>query len=290
MMDDLARFTRVFDGTPLQGLGVVAIDIPGGGQAFEMDFPEGHDTSDVHANFALWHAARPFVDSTGRFPVLSFNEGEDAFSREEYDGESPASIVNAAAGIDTDVVMDTTYRNSDDSTDAWAFALADTARIVGAAPNPDELRALNSTDRRVTEGFLMRWEEERAPGKASGHLNVAGRIAPTADDGYGCIEWLPTTAPEEAAGYISYYGASSSAQRQAEFVAFLGRWRRRFGAEVVAVSGITLDLWIATPPQDLETAFEFACELDPFNKTDDSLGEFARSLVGRHEVALYERP
>ena len=67
-------------------------------------------------------------------------------------------------------------------------------------------------------------------------------------------------------------------------------WHTRYGAEPYLTSGLMLRFVVQRPPSEVRDAFELASELDHFNRTEGSIREFARQLIGSPYWEIYDRP
>lgn len=297
MSADIEAFEAALRGTEFEGCAVTAAPVPGGSTSFETRIPALHE--EVEGS-RLWRSARELTRVTGRVPVLVDDPGPNAYDRSFYDAPDedealPGAIVAASKTPAVRAEADRLFRSGlevnwgDYAQDAeLTFALEETARRVGSAPSVADVRASGARDYVAVQRFLLDWELERVG--ENGIRSDGDMIGWRLYDPYTYLLWLPTERPEEVSAYVNYYGGGETAKEQGEFMVWLRRWNGRYGLHAVGFQGVTLDLWVDRPPQDLETAFELATELHMFHRNNAPLRQQALDIVGQHRLQLFLRP
>lgn len=302
------------DAAGLRGRAVLGFEVAGDGVAIVAETSSSQMLDD-------WRRARAAMAVTHRWPVLvtAFQGyaqpwrdaiiAEDPFSRFFFregmkDGDpSPQGVLSGAERIDVDARLARVeawrgqyWREHPD--DAVEAQLDITRRLCPSAPDAASVRAaaVDAADPYVAaERFLYDWEDAR--GCAS---------TPDEDDGYQSwfdpteagapvgLALLPTADPWAVHAYISsLYDATSYGQDL--LVAVAHRWYDEFGAEPVALWGTMVQMVVARPPADRESAWRVAREHQLLAENTligpgIPIRQHARYLVGREKWFLHSRP
>lgn len=147
--------------------------------------------------------------------------------------------------------------------------LAATARASGAAPDPSDVPASISTEAGL-DRWLLAWEMEHGSpprDRVQDWFDPQGQPL--------VIRVFPRTAPFAAVA-IDHWWASDMPFT----LAALQRWRRRYGARLIAHFGTMLEVLASQCPRDLEQAWELAREQHLLcNSLLEPSGEMRRHLA-----------
>jgi hypothetical protein len=176
---------------------------------------------------ALWQALRDAVDRTGHWPVIVGTD-EDVDRRDDllegFDRD-PAEVLAAAASLDVDAWL---KRNSEEEPDDPE------ATSSREGTWPDKVEA--NTSYAVVEDLRTK----------KPHAEV-------------WLALVPTREPADVPAYLPF-GDWNACPPDHVHVALLRRWRERHGAELVCLSGDTLELRVARRPTSRDDAERLARE------------------------------
>lgn len=265
MIEKLEELQAALEQTSLEGREAIRLDV--------LDTREAAFAIRIEPDEVLsaWRVARGLVGATGRWPVVvscigPLDGGDemawrdrvvtaDLFSRTEFEGDPPGLDVSPAAVID---------RSRSAAVDPFVDSLL--------ADHPEEYLSAESTVPDEHLGGHLEWFE---PEEAT------------------AIILLPRATSEAALAYIGFFGAWGDGA--VAFVALARRWREMYGAELVAHYGTMLEFVVEHPPASFEQACTLAREQLAFALCTTylpslTLGDHARSLVGRDTWFLHQRP
>ena len=293
MVDDLDELRRVVAGTVLENMTFQATAIPNTGWlGFEAEVP----TAD---RYAVWRTARSLLDKTGRWPVLVYEGGENAYYRDRYthgEGEQawPPAIIARGDAMTMDSALATRVRGQHDAYyhREWDWLVRRELpevqhRIGDAAPSAAEILArVSPPDVEGLDRFLFDWEERVRPTTAR---EPWPEFEPWSED-LSVVLLLPTSRSYHAPAFCHYLICERGWQRGHDaLIAAMRSWKKRFGAELV-ISGTTLlEFDVARPPTDVEQAYALAAELSLFGLPDGTIRRHARDLIDRPQWCLQER-
>lgn len=243
------------------------------------------DVSDLDVRTA-WQAARDALPRPGRWPLAMTSWSDDP--TELWLGEpGPAQVEQFTADLEG--------RDPWSDREVWVDDLpveADELRRWWGGRFPAELidRALRELPMPTTVPAWDRWlftELQRDPALQA--------LVPV-DDLVGTQRWfdpeswvlvlLPTDRSELAPLYADFHGGTGPG-----LGAVLRDWRDRWGAELVASWGTMLQLLVARPPQDLESAYELAGQIKTVAGSEQSMRyELALALTRSDAWFLHDRP
>lgn len=254
-----------------------------------------------------WAAAAALHGRTGLWPVAVAcrDKGglarEDIFSRNYFREETrrgdvaPEAILRRAAALDVDKFLARRAALAqedydldeaiDNELDAMRFALKKAPRQadVMAAIRTRRIRGPHELDH-----WLLDWELA-----AKLRRNPAeGRHEPLAPQAAHLV-LLPVANSWDALAYIHWFGCIH--YNSEELVALGRTWQQRYGAEVFAIYGETLECLVARPPTSLEAAWSLAREHDLVAPSANAASgtpvrQYAASLVNHDHWSFRERP
>lgn len=198
---------------------------------------------------ATWMRLRPLTDELGHYPVVCSDESGTLLELPELNEDSPAQIAASAESIDA------------------ADWLA--AREAG---DPDY----------YGEVEFGEWDPDLGPNPANWTIPFDLDGEPLAEV---WIAFVPTTSPWEALAHLRY-GHWNECPPSAAHVAVHRSWYERFGAEVVAVSGDTVEMRVTRPAGGEEACRALAREQFLYSGGDlvfqgaETLGTLASLLNG----------
>lgn len=179
---------------------------------------------DVDAENAVptWEKVRSITDTIGFYPIVCQDESGTLLELEEFNTTAPSEVIRNASKLDaTKWFGDRTAGDSD---------------YYGSVERGEWQDSLPQ------EGWTVPFDLlDGTP-----HDNV-------------WIALVPTTSPPEALAWLTY-GDWNECPAAAVHVAVHRLWYETFGAEVVCVSGGTVEMRVARPPTDREGALALAQE------------------------------
>jgi hypothetical protein len=220
-------------------------------------------------SFALWTRLRELVPRTGCWPVL--------FS--ETDGEERDRLVD-------DSFEDVTGRD-------WVENAIERSRTVDVTG----WLATNLRAREREYGRLPRgeWPAGAVRSRPAGAFPPRA-AAPEDDEFWACsgvvsdaqiphvlVALVPVLDSWQAAAAMAFGGWDAN-PFAFEHAAVHRYWSERFGAEVVAVNTSTVELWVARPPVDRDSAIELA--LEQFAYCEDLVGQGYETIEGLAAVLM----
>lgn len=270
--------------------------------------------------FDAWALLRSRVAQTGRWPVRTsvwadcFSDwadavrDEDLFSRFDYDeedrgsrqGDSPAAVIAASAGLDVAQAVAALGREEREvDADAVEYAIAETLECFGAAPSIGAAKAFLREHRLTSyeelERWLFDWEIATFPSSALqlpprglSHLTLR-----ESDSGTRALVLLPSARGWEVPAYMRWYG--STLCNSQIVVALFKEWNEKYGAELVTYEGTRLAMRTARRPATPQEALHLAWQqylIAPSTLIPPcvSLRDHARALLHTHQWFLHQRP
>jgi len=220
-------------------------------------------------SFALWRQLRGLVSRTGCWPVL--------FS--ETDGEERDRLVE-------DSFEDVTGRD-------WVESAIERSRTVDV--NGWLATKLRMRDREY--GGLPRGEWPAGALRSRPTAEFPPRAAtPESDEFWACsgirsvrrtphvlVALVPVLDSWQVAAAMAFGGWNAN-PFAFEHAAVHRYWFERFGAEVVALNTSTVELWVARPPMDRDSAIEVA--LEQFAYCDDIVGQGYHTIEGLAAILI----
>jgi hypothetical protein len=215
----------------------------------------------VHGGSAMaaWEALRAASARTGWHPVVIGDEQGVEAVREGLDAEDAPSVEDVlaeAARLEPERVL-------------GEHRAEHLASGEGEVPHEE----WSDEDERITE------EGAAEVRFHAGRDVLSGEPLPEV-----AIALLPTRDGADAPAWLGL-GGWNECPSAAEHVALLRRWRERWGAEVVAASGDTIELAVSEPPRDVGAARalaeeQYAYAPDIVDQGTGSIERLAASLVG----------
>ncbi|MGI9263761.1 MAG: DUF4253 domain-containing protein [Gammaproteobacteria bacterium] len=297
MLESIEDLKSLVAASPLEKLKFRQINIPDTGASV---FAAKLGKTDLHA---AWDAARALVDKTGRWPLLydmrfsglsgSLEDRllEIALSRYPFEDETgsallPAAIIEASEHVDVDRYLEQRARESDEDDDT-DWVLEEIEAELGRRPEPAELDA--SIVYKVHRADRWAFDRQLEQG------NVEDRTVESQTEfppGKPVLLLMPTASGAETLAWSSWCGAEGC---EAETIAVLRDWTRKFGAELYANYGTMLEFNVANPPGDPIEAWNLATQHDlvaPSSLAAPGIAvrHYAASLIGYDRWHLHEQP
>lgn len=243
---------------------------------------------------ADWRIARALWPQSCLWPIVVQTYICEHWRTPEYVLDVPRAIEDARTRPWPDVIAHAVVGAVD--WPGWVAGAADSTRFhYGDAPDPEELLAeVPEPDRFALEQCLFEWEEARWPTSKATRPGAFDFSAGDDDPNLALLlaavpaSWtLPMYIDIYMAGYYYESLGHIGAERLASA---MKSWHTRYGAEPYLTSGLTLRFVVQRPPTEVRDAFQLASELDHFNRTQGSIRELARQLIGSPYWEIYDRP
>ncbi len=202
------------------------------------------------AALSTWEAIRPLVPQLGHYPLVCRDEHGTLAELPEMEEGGVGEILRAAQGIEPAPWL--------------AEREADDPELYGD----------------VESGTEEDWHGVEPQSAFTVPVDNRGRPAAGV-----WIALVPTTSPWEALAHLRFGGWNECPDAEVH-VAMQRDWHRRFGAEVVCVSGDTIEFRVAEPPLERDAALQLAREQFVYSGGDlvyqgtETLNALAASLLG----------
>jgi len=297
MLESIEDLKSLIAASPLEKLKFRQVNIPDtGASVFAAKLRKVNP-------YAAWGAARALVDKTMRWPLLYdmrfsglFGSFEDrllevALSRYPFEDESgtalpPNAIIEASEQVDVGRYLEQRARDSEEYDDVdWVFEEIEAE--LGRRPDPSELDASIL----YTAHRADRWAFDRELEQGNTEERIVERLTEF-PPGRPVLLLMPTASGAETLAWSSWYGAEGC---EAETIAVLRQWNKKFGAELYATYGTMLEFNVKSPPSDPIEAWQLAAEHDLIAPSSlaapgISVRHYAHSLIGCERWHLHERP
>jgi hypothetical protein len=297
VLDSPEALAAALEGTALQGRSVEAFPVP---NTDAVAFFVACEAAEV---LEVWRAAMDARGAVGRYPVVTY--AVDSFAGVLRGGyhpsqyASPLEIVERASVSGGRLLPEQSQQQGWDLrvtsvSDDLAYELPATMRVIGHAPDPNEVIAALGEQATIRDlaRWLLDWELEHGDPASSSEVRSNIGLAtfdPRTDPGFPYfVCFLPTAVSWHVPAYVDYFGAEG---REVEFCVAAREWESAYGARFLCLGAVTADLAVARPPATSDEAWALAAQQIMFGGSYQGRYRWlALSLRAANEWHLFDRP